>query len=79
MKERELRVFVLFLMGLLISPAVAADGYPARPVQIVVPYAPGGTGDVIARQLAKKLEEENRFSLLYKFSWPLPHATTTSR
>lgn len=36
--------------------AVAADAYPARPVQIVVPFSPGGAVDVLARQLAQRLE-----------------------
>ena len=52
-----MRAAVLLLLGLLAGPAVAADNYPGRTVEIVVPYGPGGTGDVIARQLAKKFEE----------------------
>ncbi|WP_258128200.1 hypothetical protein [Achromobacter anxifer] len=34
----------------------AADAYPARPVQIVVPFSPGGAVDVLSRQLAQRLE-----------------------
>ena len=37
-------------------PALAADGpYPNRPITLVVPYPPGGSNDVFARQIAKEI------------------------
>ena len=41
----------------LATPA-AAQSWPARPVRIIVPYAPGGGIDTVARQLAQKLTEQ---------------------
>ncbi|CAB3825755.1 Bug family tripartite tricarboxylate transporter substrate binding protein [Achromobacter mucicolens] len=42
----------------LAGAARAADAYPAKPVTIIVPYAPGGQGDVFARILAERLGTE---------------------
>lgn len=37
---------------------VSAQAYPNRPVKIVVPVAPGGTTDVLARVMAQRLQEK---------------------
>ncbi len=47
----------LFLLIILSSSWVTAAEYPARPLRMVVAYAPGGTTDFAARVTAPKLAE----------------------
>ena len=45
----------LGLAGLATLPAVAQDKYPSRPITMVVPFPPGGSADIMARQYSEPL------------------------
>lgn len=45
------------LAGLLLSGGIAAQGYPAKTVRIIVPFPPGQAADTIARIVAQKMSE----------------------
>jgi tripartite-type tricarboxylate transporter receptor subunit TctC len=51
------KITALAMVGLLstFASAYAEDAYPSRPVSLVVPNAPGGGMDIVARILGKKL------------------------
>jgi tripartite-type tricarboxylate transporter receptor subunit TctC len=46
------------LAALITAPALAADNYPSKPVTIVLPYATGGSADMLARFAAQALQTE---------------------
>ena len=50
------RAFLALAASPLATPALA-QGFPDRPIRLLVPYAPGGNSDVTARTVAPKMSE----------------------
>ena len=56
------RAVFLIVFGWLASAAAAQTQYPSRLVRVIVPYTPGSSADLIARNLGPRLAE----------SWKVP-------
>src|SRR5688572_28239622 len=48
--------FTVFALALTAAPA-GAQTFPAKSVRLIVPFAPGGSTDIIGRTIAQKLTE----------------------
>jgi len=55
-----MRHLILALLAALVlsaGAAMAQDKYPSRPVKVIVPYAPGGSTDIVARILGDEFQK----------------------
>jgi tripartite-type tricarboxylate transporter receptor subunit TctC len=64
--KRAIAVAIALLSSLGGAGAYAQASYPNKPIRWVVPYAPGGGTDLIARPLATKLSEVLGASIVYE-------------
>ena len=64
MNRRSWLVQFMVLAFVAASPAVMAQNFPNKPLTLVVPFAPGGNLDVVARILAPALERSLGHSVI---------------
>jgi len=50
--------------GIALAAGAWAQDWPAKPVKIIVPFAPGGTADTLGRLVAQKLAEDYKQSFV---------------
>ncbi len=52
---REVSFAAALAIGLGLASGAAAQNYPAKPIRLIVPFAPGGPADVIGRIIGQQL------------------------
>lgn len=48
----------IIAIAAFLPPDASAQGYPVKPIRLIVPFAPGGPNDVVGRVIAQKVSEQ---------------------
>ena len=51
------KFFVSVLLPLLCATTLLAQPYPSKPIRLLVPFGPGGVGDITSRAVMQKMSE----------------------
>jgi tripartite-type tricarboxylate transporter receptor subunit TctC len=54
--KRIVRIAAVLVLA-AVTPAALAQAYPSKVIRLIVPWAPGGSTDVLARLIAVKMTE----------------------
>jgi tripartite-type tricarboxylate transporter receptor subunit TctC len=55
---KRLGIALFSALSLVVAGSAAAqDKYPSKPVRIIVPYAPGGATDIVARIIGEQMRQ----------------------
>ena len=65
MQRRQWSAFVGAAALVAVAGPAFAQGYPNKPVELSVPFAPGGTTDIVARVVADPLGKVLGLSLIH--------------
>src|SRR5258706_3832187 len=52
-----IRIIIVMAAALAVAPDADAQAWPAKPVRIVMPFAPGGGADIMGRMFARRFTE----------------------
>jgi tripartite-type tricarboxylate transporter receptor subunit TctC len=58
------RALLALIGGALLPADARAAVYPSRPIKIIVPFGPGGSGDITARLIGKQIEDRTKQSVV---------------
>ncbi|MDQ5848283.1 MAG: tripartite tricarboxylate transporter substrate-binding protein, partial [Pseudomonadota bacterium] len=51
------RFLAALFLSLFALPGLAQEGYPSKPITMVVPFPPGGVAEIVGRPLASLMEK----------------------
>src|ERR1700753_159353 len=63
-KKIDRRAVLGLAAGALAATTARADQYPSRSIRIIVPFGPGGSGDITARMIGKVIEEKTKQAVI---------------